>query len=163
LFVPIAALAVMGFCMGAGEHPRPPVTPVDHVKVLDLIHQNAGKPTVVNLWATWCDPCRAEMPELLKLRAKYAEKGLRLLLVSADEGAKADSLVGVSLAKMGVDFETYIEHDSSDDAFINGIDSTWSGTLPTTLVYDAKGKLAVKLTGGKTYKQFEAALRKVMK
>lgn len=158
-----AAFAALGAGMLPGAAVRPKVTLVDHAGVLKLVAANPGKPTLVNIWATWCGPCREEMPELLKLRSDFAAKGVHVVLVSADDGAQADSVAGEALAKFGVDFETYVEHDSSDETFINGIDSSWSGTLPTTFVFDGEGKLAATLTGGKTYKQFAAALRSVLK
>ena len=56
----------------------------------DTVFQEVRKPgasvTVVNVWATWCQPCREEFPDLLKLRRAYARQGLRLVLVNADFG-----------------------------------------------------------------------------
>ena len=148
--------------VGKGKRIAPP-QPVNHQQVLEMVQKNAGNVTLVNIWASWCDPCREEMPGLVKLRNKYKDKGLQLILVSADEYDQADSLVPPVLKKLGVNFQTYVEHDSSDDAFISGLDSSWNGTLPTTFIYDKQGKLSQTLTGGKKYETFEKAVEELYK
>src|SRR5262245_39979899 len=45
----------------------------------------AGKPLVINLWATWCGPCRLEMPQLVELAAKFKDKGLSVVGISVDD------------------------------------------------------------------------------
>ncbi|HLX12315.1 MAG TPA: TlpA disulfide reductase family protein, partial [Bacteroidota bacterium] len=64
------------FPSGAGEISLPTVQKTNHQKLLELVRQNAGHVTLLNVWATWCDPCREEMPQLVKLRNAYADSGL---------------------------------------------------------------------------------------
>ena len=48
----------------------------------------SGKPLLVNFWATWCIPCRKEMPALMELHEKYADQGFEVIGIAADEGEK---------------------------------------------------------------------------
>jgi thiol-disulfide isomerase/thioredoxin len=141
----------------------PRIQKADHRKILEMVSQNHGNVTLVNVWATWCDPCREEMPNLVKLRNNYRDRGLEVIIVSADDIDKADSLVPATLKKLGVDFQTYIDQDSTDDAFINGMDPQWSGALPTSFLYGKDGKLVETMLGGKSYEAFEKEVTKLLK
>jgi len=52
-----------------------------------------GAPLLMNVWATWCDPCREEMPSLERLYREYRERGLRVVAISIDDGGQADLLL----------------------------------------------------------------------
>jgi thiol-disulfide isomerase/thioredoxin len=67
--------------------------------------------TLVNIWATWCGPCKAEFPELQRLHEEYGPRGLRLLAVSID--SEADSVVEASARSMRVTFP--IGRDPNDE------------------------------------------------
>jgi thiol-disulfide isomerase/thioredoxin len=115
---------------------------------------------LVNFWATWCLPCREEMPALLKLQRAYADRGLRLVLVSGDFSSEADQAAAF-LHDLGVDFPTYIR-DGGDMEFIDAFDPTWSGALPATFIYDGTGRLRRSMFGPATYEQFEEQIRTLM-
>ncbi len=102
------------------------------------------------------------MPGLIRLRSAYSAKGFRLILVSADGDGTPDTAVQSSLARFGVDFLSYIDADSSDEQFINGMNPDWSGALPTSFLYDSTGKLVDMLVGGKSYETFEKAIRPLL-
>lgn len=112
------------------------LVPVTAARVHALAAAPGAKATVLNVWATWCQPCREEFPALLAAARRHPD--VRLLLVSADfEDQKP--FVRVFLAEHGVTDTTYFK-DEADQAFIDGIDSTWSGALPATVVFDATGR-----------------------
>jgi thiol-disulfide isomerase/thioredoxin len=93
----------------------------------------------VNVWATFCEPCREEMPALLRVFRARQARGLRLVLVSADdEGGRGEAQR--VLAGMGVDFPTYLK-TGDDMAFINGLDPRWTGALPASFLFDGEGQL----------------------
>jgi thiol-disulfide isomerase/thioredoxin len=98
-----------------------------------------GNVVLVNVWATWCDPCRHEFPALLRVRRELTKRKFRLILVSADF---ADHLPEVRqfLTQQGVSFPTYLKAQN-DMEFINALDPRWSGALPATFLYDRAGKL----------------------
>ena len=120
--------------------------PVNEAAYPNLIRANHGKVVVINFWATWCGGCRHEMPSLLDFEKRYAAKGVKLLLVSADESSdepKARAFLESLHAPPG----TYIKAARDDDAFIRAVDPKWTGTLPSTFVYDRQGHLARSFTG----------------
>jgi thiol-disulfide isomerase/thioredoxin len=96
-----------------------------------------AKATVVNLWATWCPPCKEEMPELITLSKRYAPHGLQFILISGDSSETRPDAARF-LEKVGSHFASYILAEPADrfmKAFITG----WPAALPTTLLFDAKG------------------------
>lgn len=140
----------------------PDVKPVRVSELKERIMRDSGKVVLVNVWATWCKPCKEEMPQLVRLRKNVSRNEFSLILVSADDSELVDTKVRPALKSLGVDFPSYIINERSDEAFMNGMDSTWNGALPTTFVYDRKGKLSKIMTGERTYKQFEETVGKLL-
>jgi thiol-disulfide isomerase/thioredoxin len=122
---------------GSGEAGSVDVQPATVEQVQQAIHAPGSKAVLVNVWATWCAPCREEFPDLMRIRKEYREWGLRLVLVSADADT-AMPAVRRFLEAEGVTFLTYLKQ-GSDMPFIDGLDSLWSGALPATLLYDGAG------------------------
>jgi len=145
----------------AGPVPAEPVlVSVGPTEVAELV-RNGGGPVLVNVWATWCVPCREEFPDLLRLRRAHRAAGLRVILVSADfDRQRAQALQ--FLASQGVDFVSYLK--SGDDAqFIDALSPQWSGALPATFVFDGSGRLAQWWEGKASYERLEEAVRAVMR
>ena len=96
-----------------------------------------GKVVIVNFWATWCPPCRKEMPALDTFYQRYHSQGLEMIGVSADrphdrsDVAKVAQSISYPAAMM-------------DDAKINGFDEP--SALPVTYIVDARGIVRAKLT-----------------
>lgn len=111
-----------------------------------VLEQGSGKVILINFWATWCAPCREEMPHLAELQKKLGDKGFMLVTVSADEQEDAASALAF-LQKYDVPGRAYLKSVDDDDAFIDAIDSKWSGALPALFLYDRNGKLARKFIG----------------
>jgi cytochrome c biogenesis protein CcmG, thiol:disulfide interchange protein DsbE len=107
------------------------------VKAVDLegrdhdVGADAGKVRVVDFWATWCDPCRDQLPFLDRLSAKYAARGLAVYGVSFDEDKSA---VEHFLTQMRLSFT--ILWDKGGDALAEPLEVT---RLPTTLFVDRTG------------------------
>jgi cytochrome c biogenesis protein CcmG/thiol:disulfide interchange protein DsbE len=92
-----ALLMTLAACHSSDAHFRPLVAgeavPVFTVRTLDGDSANVGpgeQLTLLNLWATWCGPCKEEFPDLEQLRRDYQAKGLRVLAVSVDIGDDAN-------------------------------------------------------------------------
>ena len=147
--MPVAAVAA-----------APAPAPATAAQVLDAVRAAQAKVVVVNVWATWCIPCREEFPDLMRLRRDYRAKGVDVLFVSGDFSSERDAATAF-LTEQGVDFPTYIK-TGDDMAFINAFDPKWSGALPATFIYDGQGKLRHALLGKSSYEQFEAQVLDVL-
>ncbi len=108
-----------------------------------------GKPVLVNLWATWCAPCIAELPTLNALAGR-ADTGLTVLTISQDMGDAAK--VEAFLKQRGfAQLPAWLD-PKGDLAFHYGVQ-----TLPATILYDAEGREVWRYTGGKDWAGAEAA------
>jgi thiol-disulfide isomerase/thioredoxin len=113
------------------------VIPADAKTVLKSVRKPGAKAVLLNVWATWCEPCREEMPDIVRFYRENQQRGLRLVLVSGDSIEEKAS-VEKFLSEQGVHFPTFIKTGSDMD-FIDGIDSRWNGDLPVSLLFDAQG------------------------
>jgi thiol-disulfide isomerase/thioredoxin len=126
--------------------------------ILTKVNAPGARAVLVNVWATWCDPCREELPQLLRFYRDHRVRGLRLVMVSADDQDRGDEVARVLAAAARAadldasrDLIAFIKGDD-DTAFVNGLDRKWSGALPATFLYDARGKRTHSWLGPVTYK-----------
>lgn len=110
-----------------------------------------GHPVFLNMWATWCPPCRAEIPDLEDLYAVNRSKGF--LVVGVDQGQDA-APVASFVADDAVNYPVLLDKDQtlSRTAGAQG--------LPTTLVYDRRGRLVDEVTGMMTPQIMQVELHK---
>lgn len=136
------------------------LVPVDDAGFPKLVASHKGKIVLVDFWATWCEPCRKEMPELVKVQAKYKAKGLVVLTISADE-PEQEAGAKTFLTRNGVADPVYVRRVKDEDKFINGIDPKWSGALPALFLYDRTGKKVRSFIGETPMADVEAAIAKL--
>ena len=134
------------------------VSPATALTVKKAINAEMGHVVVVNFWATWCDPCVAEFPDLVKLDQAYRAKGVMVIAVSADMRKDVDRKVRPFLTKQHATFPQFLEVSKDPEDFINAFDVNWQGDLPRTFIYDRAGNLAKVLSGPHTAKEFAAAV-----
>jgi peroxiredoxin len=103
-----------------------------------------GKVVLVNFWATWCPPCRKEMPDLDALYRKFKNKGLVVLAISDEEVAKVKPF----LAERNLGFPILLDPGRKINELFR-IDG-----IPKTFIYDREGKLAAQSIDMRTEKQF---------
>ena len=115
----------------------PELRPASVDEILGAVRAPGAEVVVVNVWATWCAPCREEFPDLVRLGRTYQDRGVRLVLVSADFDDQVPAARSF-LAKHGVDFVSYLK-TGDDMAFIDALSPQWTGALPATVVYDGRG------------------------
>lgn len=111
----------------------------------------ARKVVLINVWASWCEPCREELPALVRLRNEVAPQGVEIVLVSADFDKTTDELVSF-LAQYGIDFPTYLKTER-DAEFIAALDPEWSGAIPASFLY-VDGQAVDFWEGAATYEAF---------
>jgi thiol-disulfide isomerase/thioredoxin len=134
---------------GPAPASTPPLVSVTSEGVVKAVQEARGKVVLVNVWATWCDPCRHEFPSLLAVAREFTGRGFKLILVSGDFADQRPKVLQF-LARQGVDFPSYLK-DEDDMTFINTLNPRWSGALPATFLYDRSGKLREFWEGEASY------------
>jgi thiol-disulfide isomerase/thioredoxin len=138
----------------------PSPVPAEAETILAEVRKPGAGAVLVNVWATWCAPCREEFPDLLHVARELAPKGLRLVLVSVDfPGAEAET--ASFLTGQGVDFPTFLR-TGKDEAFVDGLEPQWSGAIPATFLYDANGKLVRFWEGKASYPTIKKRAQKAL-
>ncbi len=129
-------------------------------EILQAVRASNAPVVLVNVWATWCLPCRQEFPDIVRLRNSWQGRGLRVFFVSGDFESELPAVKGF-LAEQGVDFPTYLKQ-GKDMAFIDAFDPKWSGALPATFLYDRRGIRRRSLFGKSSYDRLESAVRELL-
>ncbi len=114
-----------------------------------------GKVVVLNFWATWCPPCREEIPDLIALQKQYAAQGVVVVGVSMDEGDAAP--VARFAKKMGINYPVVMGKPETAEAY-DGIQ-----VLPTTFIIDRQGNVVDGLQGATDRAGFEAKIKPLLK
>ena len=137
------------------------LTPIDETAFEKLVQSHKGKVVLYNFWATWCAPCRAEIPQLLQLEAKLRARGFELVTISADE-PEQDAQAEKVLKQFAVRAPLYRKQAKDDERFINAIESKWSGALPALFLYDKDGHKVRSFIGETDMRTLETAIRKLL-
>lgn len=157
----IAALVTVGWLsrggdtapVGGGE-PAPGFT----VEGLDggvlSLADYQGKVVMLNLWATWCAPCRLEMPSMQRVYERYRDRGFEVLAVSVDAepgirqpDGSIRGVVSDFVEELGLTFPVAVDPTGSTERLygVNG--------LPTTFLIDREGRIRVRELGGRYWDQ----------
>ena len=127
-----------------------------------LLAAEKGNVVLVNLWATWCKPCVQEMPLLEKLHQNYQDKEMKVVTLSIDEVAKADSLITPYWDSMHFSMDNYLIANEDPGAFVNKIDPLWIGLIPTSFIFNPEGEKVETITGPLSYRGFEKKMLSVL-
>jgi peroxiredoxin len=136
------------------------VEKIDEEGVKKLAANTTDKLRLVNLWATWCGPCLAEMPQLVEIGRQFETRGFDMITVSTDAPEaieKAGTLVKRFHAAMpdltegsvleeGRRTNNYL-YDGSTDSLAEALDPEWQGTLPHTVLIAPGGKVLHRFSG----------------
>lgn len=122
------------------------------VKLADL----KGKAVILDFWATWCPPCRAEIPDLDTLYKEYKKKGATIVGVALDEGGKTAILAGMKKYNISINYPILIGNQDVSKLY-GGIDA-----IPTTFILDKKGNIVNKYIGLQEKKVFVDELNKIL-
>ena len=116
------------------------VTQIDEV-AFEKVIVPAGKPLLINFWATWCDPCREEFPDLVEIDKEYKGK-IDFITISLDDPADINTTVPKFLSSMKAEMPAYLLKTADESGVISSISKSWSGGMPFTALYNTKGELA---------------------
>ncbi|HEX7410564.1 MAG TPA: TlpA family protein disulfide reductase [Bacteroidales bacterium] len=100
-----------------------------------LLHRINDTVYLVNFWATWCGPCRAEMPAIKKVGEKYKASKFKVLLVSLDFPTQLNERLLPYIRTNHLKSEVVLLDDPNQNRWIDKVDPKWSGDLPFTLIY----------------------------
>lgn len=136
-------------------------TPVTEASLGKMIAAHKGKIVLLDFWATWCVPCRAEMPQLVKLSEKLRARGLDLVTVSTD-APEQEAAAFKLLMQNSIAAPFYLKKAADDDKFYEAVDGKWSGEMPAMFLYDRSGKRVRSFLGETPVKDIEAAIQKLL-
>lgn len=148
---------------GEPQKPLPVVSAIDTEALKDLITQQRERPLLVNFWATFCDPCRDEFPDLVKIDKDYRPQSLDFVTVSLDDVSELESEVPKFLGSMNATMPAYLLNAIDPEPAINFIDRRWRGDLPATYLYNEKGEIVYRHIGRVKAAELRAAIEKAVK
>ena len=157
--VTLWTLAVLGLglagCGSGRSHPQqaPDLTLVsldgNPIRLADY----KGQVLVVDFWATWCGPCRLEIPHLIALQEKYGGRGFQVIGVAVSD---REEHVRLFSEQVGINYPTAMGDDAAVEAF-GGFSA-----IPTTFVVAPDGSIAAKLTGYQEKQVFEDLIENLL-
>jgi len=139
-----------------------PVRAVNAEEMQALLKRDGKHPLLVNYWATWCDPCRDEFPDLVKIDRDYRAKGLDFIAISLDDLVDIKTAVPKFLLAMNAKMPVYLLNVADPEPAINMVDKDWSGAMPATFLYDNNGKVVYKHFGRVNPGELRAAIEKLV-
>jgi peroxiredoxin len=119
---------------------------IDEAGVAKLIKNEGKKLLLINVWASWCGPCVAELPEFVTMNRMYRRRNFELITLSLDEPDKKDDALK-ALREQKVAATNYLVNVPKRDAFADLLDKQWQGPLPYTLVIAPDGKIIYRKQG----------------
>ena len=114
-----------------------------------------GKVVVLDFWATWCPPCKAEIPDFIKLYSQYKGDGFQMLGISVDQGGL--SVVKPFMKAYGINYPIMLADDQVVSDF-GGISA-----IPTTFVIDKHGRVRASFVGYRPASEFENLIKQLTK
>ena len=139
----------------------PKVEKIDEKRFAELLKPN-GKPLLINFWATWCEPCRQEFPDLVKIDGEYKGK-IDFITISLDFEEEIATTVPKFLAEMKATMPTYLLVTADETAAIQMVSKDWAGALPFTVIYAPDGTMSYFHQGIVKHDVLQAELDKLLK
>ena len=139
------------------------VEPIDTDALKNLLTQQRQGPLLVNFWATFCDPCRDEFPDLVKIDKDYRPLSLEFVTVSLDDIVDIKTEVPKFLEAMNARMPAYLLNTNDPEPAINLVDPRWRGDLPATYLYNEKGEVVFRHIGRVNAAELRSAIDKLVK
>ncbi len=114
-----------------------------------------GKVVILDFWATWCPPCRAEIPSFVELYKKYSQDGLVVVGVSVDE--EGPSVVKPFIKRNKIEYPIVMADGKIEQAY-GGVEA-----IPTTFIINREGKIVNKHVGLTSKEEFEKEIKPLLK
>ena len=166
VFILLLSLAFSGCTTTAKESKISRLVPVSRLnfdQITTYVGEQKGNPLLVNFWATWCEPCVEELPDLIKLYNTHQQQGLAMVGFSVDFPEQTDSVVKPFVKSHHIPYPIYVADPDDQDKMINHFSKNWSGAVPCTFLYDSTGRLVRMRMGKMSYSEMEEFLKPVFK
>jgi thiol-disulfide isomerase/thioredoxin len=144
---------------GSSSSPQVSTTPVATESVQRSLEQYRGKVVILDFWATWCGPCRMEIPGLVALQSKYRDKGLEVIGVSVDPITGTRQGAGAVASFMKSNNINYSIWLVNNPAALAGYDVTQG--IPTNYIINREGQIVNKLVGARHMEVFEEEIKRL--
>lgn len=138
------------------------ISSINKIELDEIIAIRNNKLLLVNVWASWCIPCREEFPDLVELSNIYKNE-LDVVAISVDYEEDVKDKVLPFLNKNKVEFPVYLSGFKKDEDLINYFSKEWNGALPGTAIYDVNGKQIKFLEGKQSYESFSSIIETLLK
>jgi len=147
--------------LAPGRSPKGATAPDFELKSTDgkvvRLSEYRGKAVLLNFWATYCGPCKIEMPWFVDIQKQYGGQGLQIIGVSMDDDAEKNvGKIGDFARQMNVNYPILLGNDKVGDAF-GGIDG-----LPTTFYVGRDGKIVAAVVGLVSHGEIEDNVKKAL-
>jgi thiol-disulfide isomerase/thioredoxin len=147
---------------GAAKPAAEAIHPINADELKNLLKRGSSRPLLINFWATWCDPCRDEFPDLVKIDNQYRSKGLDIVAISLDDLKDINTEVPKFLREMHATMPVFLLDVPDPEPAIKIIDSQWAGSLPATFLYNAQGQIVYKHFGRINDAEVRSAIEKAI-
>jgi thiol-disulfide isomerase/thioredoxin len=127
-----------------------------------LLKRDGTRPLLVNFWATWCDPCREEFPDLIQIDKQFRRQGLDFIAISLDDLSDLKTAVPKFLRETRATMPNYLLSVSDPEPAIKSVDPAWDGALPATFLYNSRGEVVYKHFGRVNTAELRAAIEKTV-
>ncbi len=128
----------------------------DNTGAITTFDQFRGKVTLVNFWATWCGPCKRELPDLVALSNELASQNVKIIGVSVDQAPNVTDLVASFVSEHGITYQNVIANSDMEDAFGN------PRAIPTSFLVDAGGNIVQTIVGMRNKEFYKQAITSIL-
>jgi peroxiredoxin len=119
--------------------------PIDEKDLARLMRNETDKLLVVNVWASWCGPCVAELPDFVTMNRMYRKRNFQMITISIDEPEQKDAALRI-LRENHASMTNYISSVTDRDKLADIIDKDWAGPIPHTVLIAPGGKIIYRQT-----------------
>lgn len=134
LFLVLILVAITTVVFSQAKRTEVPVMNFDQLEL--YLHRQTDTLYFINFWATWCVPCREELPAIEAVAEKYKNDKLKIYLVSLDFPKQLETRLIPFIRTNNIKSEVILLNDPDQNRWIDKVDPKWSGEIPFTVIYN---------------------------